>query len=163
TFVDLLNNLVLSSIPLHKGTSINSQIAIDLLTLDDDDGNLNNGAPHYKEICAGFAAHGMTCPPILTGLGVSADAATSAGGPVGGPFTPATFVYTVQNLGPSVTLQYQVSANVPWLVISNGSGQLAVGQTAAVSIAIDQTAAAALARGAYDATIQFTNATDGVG
>src|SRR5262249_39046957 len=30
TYVDLLNNLVLSSILLHKGTAINSQIAIDL-------------------------------------------------------------------------------------------------------------------------------------
>ena len=68
TYADIINALALSSIPMHKGTAINAQIAIDLLTLDDNDGNIDNGSPHYQEICKGFAAHGMTCPPLKTGL-----------------------------------------------------------------------------------------------
>ena len=156
---------MLSSIPLHKGTTINSQIAIDLLTLDDNDGNLNNGTPHYSDICSGFTAHGMTCPPILTGLGVAPAGNLSSEGQVGGPFAPASVAYTLTNLGPSATLSYQVapSASAPWLAISNGSGQIALGQTVQVTVAIDQTAAAALAKGGYDAVVQFTNLTDGVG
>jgi hypothetical protein len=165
TFADLINNLVLSSILLHKGTAINSQIAIDLLTLDDDDGNLNNGSPHYNDICAGFTAHGMTCPPLLTGLAVTPAGNLSSEGQVGGPFAPASVSYTLSNLGPEATLSYQVSpsAATPWLAITNGSGQIALGGTAVVTVAIDQTAAATLAKGGYDAVVQLTNLTDGVG
>ena len=165
TYVDLINNLVLSSIPLHKGTAINSQIAIDLLTLDDNDGNLNNGTPHYNDICSGFTAHGMTCPAILTGLSITPAGNLSSEGQVGGPFAPASVAYTLSNLGPNATLSYQVapSAPAPWLAISNGSGQIALGQTVQVTVAIDQTAAAALVKGGYDAVVQFTNLTDGVG
>jgi hypothetical protein len=165
TYVDLINNLVLSSILLHKGTAINSQIAIDLLTLDDDDGNLNNGAPHYNEICSGFTAHGMTCPPILTGLSVTPAGNLSSEGQIGGPFAPESVVYTLSNLGPSATLSYQVAASAaaPWLSIANATGQLAIGQTAQVTVAIDQAAAAGLVAGGYDTTLQFTNLTDGVG
>lgn len=64
TYVDLINNLTLSSILLHTGSLINDQIAIDMLTLDDNDGNLNNGTPHRTEICIGFADHGMPCAPL---------------------------------------------------------------------------------------------------
>jgi hypothetical protein len=165
TYGDLINKLVLSSIPLHTGTAINAQIAVDLLTLDDDDGNINNGTPHYNEICSGFAEHGMTCPPILTDLSVSPTTTLAAKGPIGGPFTPTSMTYTVTNLGPSTALQYQVAplAATPWLTISNPSGQLAIGQTAQVTVAIDQAAAADMAKGTYDTTVQFTNLSNGVG
>ncbi len=64
TYVDLINELTLNSILLHTGSLINDQIAVDMLTLDDDDGNLNNGTPHRTEICIGFAQHGMPCAPL---------------------------------------------------------------------------------------------------
>jgi hypothetical protein len=165
TYVDLINNLTLSSILVHKGTAINAQIAIDLLTLDDDDGNINNGTPHYTEICSGFSAHGMACPPILTDLNVSPTTTLAAEGPLGGPFAPANMTYTVTNLGPSTSLQYQVAplAATPWLTISNPSGTLAIGATAQVTVAIDQTAAAGLTKGGYTATVKFINVTNGVG
>jgi hypothetical protein len=165
TYVDLINKLTLSSILVHTGTAINAQIAIDMLTLDDDDGNINNGTPHYSEICSGFAAHGLACPPILTGMNVSPTTTLAAEGPVGGPFAPAGMTYTVANLGPSAQVQYQVSlvAAAPWLTISNPSGQIALGASVQVTVAIDQAAAASLAKGGYDGTLQFTNLTDGVG
>jgi hypothetical protein len=37
-----------------------------MLTLDDNDGNINNGTPHSAEICAAFQAHGIDCPIIPT-------------------------------------------------------------------------------------------------
>ncbi len=63
-YLDILSYLVVNSILLHTGTSITPQIAIDFLVLDDDDGDIYNGTPHAVEICAGFAAHSMDCPPI---------------------------------------------------------------------------------------------------
>jgi hypothetical protein len=38
--------------------------AIQVLTLDDDDGNIGTGTPHYDQIAAAFAAHSITVPPI---------------------------------------------------------------------------------------------------
>jgi hypothetical protein len=60
---DIANRLMLSSIALHAGlTSIGPEILDSFLTLDDDDGDPNNGTPHRTEICEGFAAHGIPCP-----------------------------------------------------------------------------------------------------
>jgi hypothetical protein len=62
TYRDILTDLALNSIMLHSGSSITPSIAVDLLTLDDDDANINNGTPHAPEICTGFGAHDMPCP-----------------------------------------------------------------------------------------------------
>jgi hypothetical protein len=62
TYLDILSNLAINSMPLHNGNSITPQITIDYLTLDDDDANIANGTPHCAEICAGFGAHNMDCP-----------------------------------------------------------------------------------------------------
>lgn len=62
-----MGDLYLNMIPLHSGGSIQQDILIDILTLDDDDGNLNNGSPNYFEIAAGFAVHGFDAPE-LSGL-----------------------------------------------------------------------------------------------
>jgi hypothetical protein len=67
-YLEILSSIVVNSILLHSGTSIDEQIAIDFLTLDDampgGDGNINNGTPHWDEICAGFSAHGLECPAL---------------------------------------------------------------------------------------------------
>lgn len=63
TYRSILSHLTVNSIPLHDGDLITPQIAIDFLTLDDNDANLENGSPNYEPICAGFAAHNMDCPP----------------------------------------------------------------------------------------------------
>jgi hypothetical protein len=44
--------------------SATPQTAIEVLTLDDDDGNLGNGTPNYPLICAGFFNHGIQCPVV---------------------------------------------------------------------------------------------------
>ncbi len=35
---------------------------------DDDDGNLNNGTPHYDQLCEAAQNHGFDCPEILVGV-----------------------------------------------------------------------------------------------
>ncbi len=45
--------------------AISPSVAIDVLTLDDDDANLQNGTPHYEEICSAFNARNLTCPEIV--------------------------------------------------------------------------------------------------
>jgi hypothetical protein len=63
-YLEILSGLVINSVLLHTGTQITPQITIDFLTLDDDDGLLDNGTPHYNEICEGFNAHNLDCPAL---------------------------------------------------------------------------------------------------
>lgn len=74
TFADIINNLTTNSILLHAGDGISDALIVDFLTLDDNDGNLNNGTPHRTEICAGFALHGMPCAPLPTNTAPSVEA-----------------------------------------------------------------------------------------
>ena len=49
-----------------QGTnSAHPQTAIEVLTLDDDDGDIDNGTPNYDDICPAFANHGIACPEII--------------------------------------------------------------------------------------------------
>ncbi len=63
-YSDIISNLAINAILLHTGTLINPSITIDYLTLDDDNGNISDGTPHYREIAAGFGAHNMDAPPV---------------------------------------------------------------------------------------------------
>jgi hypothetical protein len=60
----IIQDLTVNSILLHTGTAIDEAIAIDFVTLDDDDGDISNGSPHYDSIAVGFGAHGIDVPPI---------------------------------------------------------------------------------------------------
>ncbi len=63
---DLLSSWALNSVILHNmgNDLITPQITLDVLTLDDDDANINNGTPHYNEINTGFSAHNMPGPVL---------------------------------------------------------------------------------------------------
>ena len=61
--MSILRPLWLNSILLNP-PYISRAITVDVLTLDDNDANLNNGTPHYEEIAAGFDAKGMTAPAV---------------------------------------------------------------------------------------------------
>ncbi|MCK4656045.1 MAG: hypothetical protein KAT85_03415, partial [candidate division Zixibacteria bacterium] len=61
---DILANLAINAMLLHRGSVITPQITIDYLTIDDDDADLYNGTPHWDEICAAFGAHNMDCPEM---------------------------------------------------------------------------------------------------
>ena len=64
TFIDVLGPLAVNAMLLHGGDLITPQITIDYLTLDDDDGNIFNGTPHYAQIDAAFSAHNMDAPEL---------------------------------------------------------------------------------------------------
>lgn len=72
---EILRDLTINSILLHTGSMIDPWITVAFLVLDDDDGNLNNGTPHYWEIMAGFGAHNMGLT-IITPTAVSASDGT---------------------------------------------------------------------------------------
>jgi hypothetical protein len=63
-YLSILSNLLVNSAPLHSGGTITPQITIDFLTLDDNDGDIGNGTPHYAEIATGFGNHNMDAPPL---------------------------------------------------------------------------------------------------
>jgi len=64
TYLDIIGNLAVNAMLLHSGDMITPQITIDYLTLDDDNGNIYDGTPHYDELCAGFNVHSMDCPEL---------------------------------------------------------------------------------------------------
>ncbi len=84
-----------------------------------------------------------------------------AGGDVGGPFTPDSMVYTLENTG-TTAIDYQVLSDVPWALVTGGSGTLAPAATAQVTVAIGGTAGS-LGAGHYEGVITFSNLTDGLG
>jgi len=63
---EILKALAVNSVLLHSGSSIAPDISSAWLTLDDNDGNIDNGTPHSDEILAGFGAHNMIPlpPPV---------------------------------------------------------------------------------------------------
>lgn len=90
-------------------------------------------------------------------LTVSPTTAFAATGPLHGPFSPATKVFTLSNDG---GLPLDWSVTVPtnsggaWMVRSANSGTIAPGATATVTISLD---ANALSAGAYTGSIIFNN------
>lgn len=59
-----IEDAFINSIVLHNGTSINGDIVIDHLTLNDDDSNINNGTPDYAQFAAGANAKGLPVPDL---------------------------------------------------------------------------------------------------
>jgi hypothetical protein len=67
----MLADYAVNSVLLHGAvTTINSEITVDVLTLDDDNGDLADGSPNYPIINEAFTLHGMP-GPALSLLGVS--------------------------------------------------------------------------------------------
>jgi hypothetical protein len=63
-YTDIISNLAVNAMLLHTGSGIDPSITIDYLTLDDDNGNIYDGTPHYDEIATGFGEHNMDAPPL---------------------------------------------------------------------------------------------------
>ncbi|MDG2422988.1 MAG: hypothetical protein P8M22_03315 [Phycisphaerales bacterium] len=71
---DIVGSLFIESITLHTGGSIDPTITLDILTLDDDDGDLDNGTPHSNEILAAMELHSMDEIPEPLGNDFCSDA-----------------------------------------------------------------------------------------
>ena len=64
-YLDILQSWAVNMVLLHNGTSITPDITIDVMTLDDNDGDILNGTPNYAAIQAGFSDHNMPGPDVL--------------------------------------------------------------------------------------------------
>lgn len=80
----------------------------------------------------------------------------------GGPFSPDSLTYTLQNTG-SELLTWTASDNASWLTLSRSSGSLAPGQQTTLVAGVDTAATSSLADGSYNATVSFGNTTNGLG
>jgi hypothetical protein len=94
-------------------------------------------------------------------LAVTPAGGLTSSGLAGGPFTPSSQVYTLQNTGGS-TISWTCTNGQPWTTRSPSSGTLAAGATATVTVSINA-AANDLVAGTYNDSVTFTNATNGSG
>lgn len=58
------------SYALYARAATPQDYLIDILTEDDDDGNLNNGTPNWNQICDAFDFHGLPCPAITESVSI---------------------------------------------------------------------------------------------
>jgi hypothetical protein len=98
---------------------------------------------------------GVVEPP--TGIKVTGDDLAAAG-PKGGPFEPPGTTYVLENRG-ETPLDYEVTASVDWVDISNASGTLPGGGTIDLAVTLND-AADSLGHGLHEGTIYFVNLTD---
>jgi len=98
----------------HPGT------AIEVLTIDDDDGNINNGTPNYDEICAAFGKHLIDCPEVVPLLFVYPSGIPDTVSPSGG----TTFdVLVFANTG------FEAAPGTGVLHVDSGSGFVEIDMT----------------------------------
>lgn len=90
---------------------------------------------------------------------VTPASALSATGPQGGPFTPATQVYTLNNTN-AATLSWSVSKNATWLTLDATSGTLPGGASTNITVSINN-AANFLSPGIAQDAVTFTDVTTG--
>jgi V8-like Glu-specific endopeptidase len=99
--------------------------------------------------------------PTAAGLLVTPSTNLVSSGDAGGPFTPASAVYTLENQN-DTGIDYLVTKNETWVSLANASGHLNAHATANVTVSINSNANV-LGNGTYTDTVQFTNTTDHVG
>ncbi len=94
---------------------------------------------------------------ILADQTITPSTAYSAAGQPGGPFTPATKVYTVKNGSTPITLT--VSKSASWLNLSATSVSLGACASTNITVSINTANANVLSIGTYLDTISFSNNT----
>ncbi|MFH1745419.1 MAG: C25 family cysteine peptidase [Planctomycetota bacterium] len=107
------------------------------------------GDPSLRVIGTIGPPHGLKVQP---GIGFYAE------GQAGGPFTPDSIEYTLENYE-EVPLAYEVTRTQPWLTITNATGTIPAGGNALVTVALNATANT-LGNGQYNDTLQFVNLTN---
>ncbi|MEA3208287.1 MAG: large repetitive protein [Chthoniobacter sp.] len=134
---------------------------------------VDNAGANRNELWAAFAKRGLgasaSAPVSSTTVGlveaydlpdnlvVTPAAPFAATGPVGGPFTPGTQVYTLRNNG-AAAISWTASKSQNWLTLSATSGTLAAGATINVTATLN---ASALSAGSYADTVAFYNPASG--
>jgi Viral BACON domain len=130
-------------------------------------GNNTNSTVSYQyfatngyDLCTGWGTpngsnliNALTTPPIT--LTITPNTGFTALGLPGGPFIPASQVYSLTNIGGS-SFQWSLGNTSSWLVASITNGTLAAGKGTNVTISVS-TNADNLPGGIYAATVNFTN------
>jgi hypothetical protein len=108
-----------------------------------------------------------TRPVVLTineppgTLSVTPGDGLASSGLVGGPFSPSSLAYTLQNTG-GTAIAWAAAKTQTWTTLSAVSGSLNPGASVMVTVSINA-GANALAAGTYNDTVSFTNTTNGAG
>lgn len=94
-------------------------------------------------------------------LVVSPSDGLDAQGPQGGPFSPSSKQYILSNSG-GQSINWSASVNCNWVSVSLTAGTLSPGQTATVTVSLNDNANR-LNTGTHSCTVSFTNTTNGCG
>ncbi|MCK4343591.1 MAG: agmatine deiminase family protein [Phycisphaerae bacterium] len=123
------------------------------------------GYTFYQFDCSGIihSAGAMHCismhvPAYTATMRVTPGGGLESEGPIGGPFTPDSIIYTLENTS-DLPINYSVTKTVPWLTITNGSGSIGAHSSVPVTVAINA-AANSLGIGTYNDTVDIVNLTD---
>ncbi len=95
------------------------------------------------------------------GIDVSPDSDMESEGPVGGPFSPDSVTYFVENTDSS-SLDLEVTTNRSWLEVDRSSTTISAGSTVAVTVSL-AAEALSLGAGSYSGTVYFNNLSTGEG
>ncbi len=115
--------------------------------------------------CAGLLAPACTegssddsSSPPKSLLQVTPKAPFNVSGPVGGPFTPPSQVYVVQNIGAgNLVWSVEVPTLEPWIQLSKSGGMLQTGAQDTVTVSIVNGPAGNLVAGVYPVVVEFLN------
>ncbi len=118
----------------------------------DDWGTNGYGYYAYNVNQIGYGADYIEYGDPADVLSVTPTAGLTSTGPKGGPFSPASVVYTLKNSG-SNALNWS-SSYPAWITVQPSSGTLGASASVAVTVTIS---AASLATGSYSGTVAFVN------
>jgi hypothetical protein len=105
-----------------------------------------------------IASYSAGTPAALT---VTPSTGLTAGGSAGGPFSPPSATFTLQNTG-TASMNWTAGNTTNWLSLDNTGGTLAGGATDTATATINANANS-LPTGGQSDTITFTNSTNGSG
>jgi hypothetical protein len=94
----------------------------------------------------------------VTGMKVTPNEPFESEGMSGGPFSPASKVYTIENMD-ATDLDFTVSTTQSWIDLSSTGGHLSAGGSDSVTVSISPDAGS-LGNGLYSDEISFTNITN---
>jgi len=111
-------------------------------------------------VANGIASDAFSFTITPSPLVVTPSGGLTATGIVGGPFTPASAIYTLTNSG-STSFTWTASKTQPWIDLSSTGGTLGAGGNTTVTVSFNS-AANGLAAGSYSDAVSFSDSTSGV-
>ena len=120
--------------------------------------------------CASFFSGCSSGPTVPGGPGPGSNgvlSVTTVGGlastgAVGGPFSPSSMSFGLQNTG-GAAIGWTATSTQGWVTVAPASGNLAAAASTTVTVSINGASANAMTVGTYNAIVTFTNTTNGTG